>query len=104
VEGNSAKQRAKNSIFRSSVYFQATFNRSVGATNENSQPFTRTANPNKVIATVGRGRQELSAATRLKIGGGDARGDDSGSTHKSPAQSTSVSQCRIRLHKFSFKS
>ena len=64
VEGFFAKltrRRLKRGVFHSVVDLQAAINRFVAENNENSTPFTWTANPDKIIAAVKRGRQALDS-------------------------------------------
>jgi len=64
VEGSFAKltkQRLKRGVFRSIVDLQAAINRFLNETNDNPQPFTWTADPDKIIAAVGRGHQVLDS-------------------------------------------
>ena len=53
------KRRLKRGVFRSVVDLQAAINRYLAEANHDPKPFTWTANPNKIIAAVNRGRQAL---------------------------------------------
>jgi len=60
VEGYSAKltrSRLKRGVFRSIVDLQASINRFLTETNHEPKPFIWTADPDKIIAAVDRGRQ-----------------------------------------------
>ena len=60
VEGFFAKltrQRLKRGIFQSVVDLQLAINRFVAETNADPKPFVWTADPNRVIAAVKRGKQ-----------------------------------------------
>ena len=57
------KRRLKRGVFRSVVDLQAAINRYLAEANHDPKPFTWTANPNKIIAAVNRGRQALSRST-----------------------------------------
>jgi transposase len=64
VEGFFAKltrRRLKRGVFRSIVELQAAINRFLNETNDNPKPFTWTADPDKIIATVRRGHQVLDS-------------------------------------------
>jgi transposase len=64
VEGFFAKltrQRLKRGIFHSVVDLQAAINRYVAETNTRPKPFTWTADPNQIIASVRRGHQALDS-------------------------------------------
>jgi len=64
VEGFFAKltrRRLKRGVFRSIVELQAAINRFLAETNNNSKPFTWTADPDKIIAAVRRGHQVLDS-------------------------------------------
>jgi transposase len=59
VEGFFAKltrRRLNRGVFRSIVELQAAINRFLAETNDNPKPFTWTADPDKIIAAVRRGR------------------------------------------------
>ena len=56
-----AKRRLKRGVFRCVVDLQATINRFVAETNLDPKPFTWTADPDKIIAAVHRGRQALDS-------------------------------------------
>ena len=53
------KRRLKRGVFRSVVDLQAAINRFLEDHNQQSQPFTWTADPDKIIAAVRRGHQAL---------------------------------------------
>jgi transposase len=55
------KRRLKRGVFRSIVDLQAAINRFLTETNDDPKPFTWTANPDKIIAAVRRGRQVLAS-------------------------------------------
>ena len=62
VEGFFAKltkRRLKHGVFHSVVDLQAAINRFVSEQNTNPKPFAWTADPDKIIAAVNRGRQAL---------------------------------------------
>jgi transposase len=62
VEGFFAKltkRRLKRGVFKSIVDLQAAINRFLAETNDAPRPFTWTADPDKIIASVRRGRQAL---------------------------------------------
>jgi len=64
VEGYFAKlskQRLKRGVFRSVVDLQEAINRYLAETNQAPKPFTWTADPDKIIATVKRGHQVLDS-------------------------------------------
>jgi len=64
VEGYFAKltrSRLKRGVFRSIVDLQATINRFLAETNHQPKPFVWTADPDKIIAAVDRGRQVLDS-------------------------------------------
>ena len=64
VEGFFAKltrRRLKRGVFRSVVELQAAINRYIAETNNQPKPFKWTANPDKIIAAVKRGRQTLES-------------------------------------------
>ena len=56
-----AKRRLKPRRLRCVVDLQATINRFVAETNHDPKPFTWTADPDKIIATVRRGHQVLDS-------------------------------------------
>src|SRR3954447_26786641 len=56
------KRRLKRGVFRSVVDLQAAINRYLTEANQDPKPFTWTANPDKIIAAVNRGRQALESA------------------------------------------
>src|SRR5829696_2697229 len=55
------KRRLKRGVFRSVVDLQAAINRYLADANHDPKPFTWTANPDKIIAAVNRGRQALES-------------------------------------------
>ena len=55
------KRTLRRGVFRSVVDLQATINRYVGDANRDPKPFTWTADPDKIIAAVHRGRQALDS-------------------------------------------
>src|SRR6202035_3778100 len=62
VEGFFAKltrRRLKRGVFRSIVELQAAINRFLRETNDDPKPFTWTADPDEIIASVKRGYQAL---------------------------------------------
>ena len=64
VEGYFAKltrRRLKRGVFRSVVDLQAAINRFLAETNHEPKPFIWTADPDKIIAAVDRGRQALDS-------------------------------------------
>ena len=64
VEGFFAKltkRRLKRGVFRSLPDLQAAINRFVAESNKNPKPFVWTADPNKVLAAVKRGKQALES-------------------------------------------
>jgi transposase len=64
VEGFFAKltrRRLKRGVFRSVVELQAAINRFVEETNADPKPFVWTADPNRVLAAVKRGKQTLES-------------------------------------------
>ena len=64
VEGFFAKltrRRLKRGVFGSIVELQAAINRFLAETNDNPNPFTWTADPDKIIAAVRRGHQVLNS-------------------------------------------
>lgn len=56
-----AKQRLKCGVFRSIVDLQAAINRYIEEANGDPKPFVWTADPDKIIAAVNRGRQVLDS-------------------------------------------
>jgi len=64
VEGFFAKltkRRLKRGVFRSIVDLQAAINRFLNEINDNPQPFTWTADPDKIIAAIRCGHQVLDS-------------------------------------------
>ena len=64
VEGFFAKltrRRLRRGVFRSVVDLQAAINRFVEETNNDPKPFVWTADPNRVLAAVMRGKQTLES-------------------------------------------
>ena len=64
VEGFFAKltrRRLRRGVFRSIVDLQAAINRFIEEANHDPKPFTWTADPDKIIAAVKRGRQVLES-------------------------------------------
>ena len=64
VEGFFAKltrRRLKRGVFRSLPELQAAINRFLADTNDNPKPFVWTADPQKVLAAVKRGKQALKS-------------------------------------------
>src|SRR6202140_4434397 len=64
IEGFFAKlprQRLKRGVFKGIVDLQAAINRFLAETNQNPKPFTWTADPEKIIASVKRGDQALES-------------------------------------------
>ena len=64
IEGFFAKltrQRLKRGVFRSVVDLQVAINRFVAETNADPKPFVWTADPNRVLAAVKRGKQMLES-------------------------------------------
>jgi transposase len=64
VEGFFAKltrRRLKRGVFRSIVDLQAAINRFVEENNADPKPFVWTADPNRIIAAVQRGKQKLES-------------------------------------------
>jgi transposase len=64
VEGFFAKltrRRLKRGVFCSIVDLQAAINRFVEETNHDHRPFVWTADPNRVLAAVARGKQALES-------------------------------------------
>src|SRR5215210_5942826 len=55
------KRTLKRGVFRSLVALQATINRYLAEANRDPKPFTWTADPDKIIAAVQRGRQALDS-------------------------------------------
>jgi transposase len=55
------KRRLKRGVFRSVVDLQAAINRYLDVTNHDPKPFVWTADPDKIIAAVNRGRQVLDS-------------------------------------------
>src|SRR5215208_1669073 len=55
------KRRLKRGVFRSVVDLQAAINRYLADANHESKPFVWTADPDKIIAAVNRGRQALES-------------------------------------------
>ena len=55
------KRTLKRGVFRSVVDLQAAINRYVAEANRDPKPFFWTANPDKIIAGVNRGRQALDS-------------------------------------------
>jgi transposase len=55
------KRRLKRGVFRSVVDFQAAINRFIQEANHEPKPFVWTADPDKIIAAVKRGRQVLDS-------------------------------------------
>ena len=55
------KRRLKRGVFRSVTDLQAAINRFLEEHNQQSQPFTWTADPDKIIAAVRRGHQVLDS-------------------------------------------
>src|SRR5207342_213828 len=55
------KRRLKRGIFRSVVDLQAAINRYINEANNDPKPFVWTADPDKIIAAVNRGRQVLDS-------------------------------------------
>src|SRR5215217_9465 len=55
------KRRLKRGVFRSVVDLQAAINRYLDEANHDPKPFTWTADPDKIIAAVSRGRQALES-------------------------------------------
>ena len=58
---NPDKARLKRGVFRSVADLQAAINRFLEDHNQQSQPFTWTADPDKIIAAVRRGHQALNS-------------------------------------------
>jgi transposase len=64
VEGFSSaltRRRLKRGAFGSLVDLQAAINRYLDGHNKNPRPFTWTADPNRVLAAIGRGKQVLES-------------------------------------------
>jgi len=55
------KRRLTRGVFRSAADLQAAINRFLEEHNQQSKPFTWTADPDKIIADVRRGRQVLES-------------------------------------------
>ena len=55
------KRRLKRGVFRSVVDLQAAINRYLAEANHDPKPFLWTADPDKIIAAVNRGRQALES-------------------------------------------
>ena len=55
------KRRLKRGVFRSVADLQAAINRFLEEYNQQSKPFTWTADPNKIVAAVKRGHQVLDS-------------------------------------------
>jgi len=55
------RRRIRRGVFRSIVDLQAAINRFLAETNDEPKPFIWTADPNKIIAAVDRGRQVLDS-------------------------------------------
>ena len=55
------KRRLKRGVFRSVVDLQAAINRYLDEANHDPKPFIWTADPDKIIAAVNRGRQALES-------------------------------------------
>ena len=69
VEGYFAKltrRRLKRGVFRSVVDLQAAINRFLAETNHEPKPFIWTADPDKIIAAIDRGRQALDSTHELR--------------------------------------
>jgi DDE superfamily endonuclease len=56
-----AKWRLKRGVFHSLVALQAAINRFIAQANHQPKPFVWTADPDKIIAAVNRGRQVLDS-------------------------------------------
>ena len=64
IEGFFAKltrRRLKRGVFRSVIDLQAAINRFIAEANHDPKPFLWTADPDKIIAAVNRGRQALDS-------------------------------------------
>jgi hypothetical protein len=55
------RRRLKRGVFRSVVDLQAAINRFLAETNHEPKPFIWTADPDKIIAAIDRGRQALDS-------------------------------------------
>jgi len=55
------RRRLKRGVFRSVVDLQAAINRFVEENNADPKPFVWTADPNRVLAAVNRGKQALES-------------------------------------------
>ena len=55
------RRRLKRGVFRSVVDLQAAINRFVEENNADPKPFIWTADPNRVLAAVQRGKQKLES-------------------------------------------
>ncbi len=55
------RRRLKRGVFRSLVDLQATINRYLAEHNQNPRPFTWTADPDRVLAAIARGKQTLES-------------------------------------------
>ena len=55
------KRRLKRGVFRSVVDLQAAINRYLDEANRHPKPFIWTADPDKIIAAVNRGREVLDS-------------------------------------------
>jgi transposase len=55
------QRRLERGVFRSVVDLQAAINRYLDETNENPKPFVWTADPERVLAAVSRGKQALES-------------------------------------------
>ncbi len=55
------RRRLKRGMFRSIVDLQAAINRFLDEANDDPKPFTWTADPDRIIAAVRRGRKVLDA-------------------------------------------
>jgi hypothetical protein len=66
VEGFFATLRLKRGVFRSVADLQAAINRFLEAHNQQSRPFTWTADPDEIIAAVGRGQQVSGSIHKKK--------------------------------------
>ena len=60
-EDGAAKRRLKRGVFRSVVDLQEAINRFIAETNCNPKPFVWTAEPDRVLAAVARGKQVLES-------------------------------------------
>ncbi|MGH6800679.1 MAG: IS630 family transposase, partial [Methylocella sp.] len=64
VEGFFAKltrRRLKRGVFRSVVELQEAINRFIAETNAEPKPFVWTADPNRVLAAIKRGKETLES-------------------------------------------